>query len=75
MTSKTEELMLERLASLEERVRAAVRIAAHYGGTDGAHHKTWVIDQMVRELLGDKAYPAWIGINFSESGWDKGIAP
>lgn len=27
-------------------------IAYEYGQIDGAHHKTWVIDQMIRELLG-----------------------
>lgn len=38
----------------EERTRidGALRIALDYGGIDGAHHKTWVIDQMVRALTG-----------------------
>ena len=26
-----------------------------YGGTDGAHHKQWVIDQTVRRVLGEVA--------------------
>lgn len=33
-----------------ERIVKALEIAACYGQTDGAHHKTWVIDQMVRAL-------------------------
>jgi hypothetical protein len=31
-------------------VELALEFAARYGGTDGAHHKDWVIDQMVRAL-------------------------
>jgi len=36
----------------EERIQAALDIASSYGGIDGAHHKMWVIDQMVRVLTG-----------------------
>lgn len=35
-----------------ERIEKALSIAVAYGGTDGAHHKDWVIDQMVRALTG-----------------------
>lgn len=54
----------------------ALRIAERYGQTDGAHHKAWVIDQMVRALLGD-GYEAWLA-EYREhlSGdWDEGVAP
>lgn len=30
----------------------ALEIAAQFGGIDGGHHKMWVIDQMVRALIG-----------------------
>lgn len=62
------------------RVAVALEIAAGYGTTDGAHHKMWVIDQMVRALTGDE-YPKWVaGFNDGEDGpntyqWDEGIAP
>lgn len=36
----------------QERIDAAVEVAIRYGGIDGAHHKAWVIDQMLRHLLG-----------------------
>lgn len=36
----------------QERIDAALAIAAESGGTDGGHHKMWVIDQMVRALTG-----------------------
>lgn len=36
----------------EERIARALEIAASTGGVDGAHHKMWTIDQMVRALTG-----------------------
>lgn len=35
-----------------DRITEALSFALQYGGIDGAHHKTWVIDQMVRALTG-----------------------
>ncbi len=35
-----------------KRIDRALDFAIRYGGIDGAHHKTWVIDQMVRALTG-----------------------
>jgi hypothetical protein len=37
-----------------DRILKAVCLAIRYGQIDGAHHKAWVIDQMVRVLLGDR---------------------
>lgn len=34
------------------RIARALDLARRYGGIDGDHHKTWVIDQMVRVLTG-----------------------
>ena len=34
----------------EERIKQALEIAASFGGIDGAHHKQWTIDQIVRAL-------------------------
>ena len=31
-------------------IERALEYAVKYGGIDGAHHKDWVIDQMVRAL-------------------------
>lgn len=36
---------------MNERIKQALEIAQD-GGFDGAHHKMWVIDQMVRALTG-----------------------
>lgn len=35
-----------------QRIQKALALAVAYGGVDGAHHKDWVIDQMVRALTG-----------------------
>lgn len=66
--------------SAEERCEAAVEIAYRYGGIDGAHHKTWVIDQMCRELLGDQYEAFVVRCRDGDDGpdtydYDVGIAP
>lgn len=66
---------------MEERIKEALKIAWSYGQIDGNHHKTWVIDQMVRALCGsDKEYSDWINSYETPDGedyweWDIGIAP
>jgi hypothetical protein len=64
------------------KIRKALEIAHRYGGIDGDWHKAWVIDQMVRALLGTKRdYAAWVrDQKAGEDGpdtysWDIGIAP
>lgn len=62
-----------------DRIRMALG-ASLFGTTDGAHHKMWVIDQMVRALTGD-VYVDWVrAFEDGEDGphtyeWDQGIAP
>lgn len=63
-----------------DKIAAALDVAFADGQIDGAHHKAWVIDQMVRALTGD-GYAEWIrnyrdGEHGPETyGWDEGIAP
>ena len=58
----------------------ALAIADRYGGFEGSHHKAWVIDQMVRALMGN-GYSEWVRQHRDgEDGletydWDEGIAP
>lgn len=62
--------------SPEDRIKKTLDIAYHYALVDGAHHKTWVIDQMIQALTGD-GYDEWIRV-WTEDGiydWDTGIAP
>ena len=62
---------------LETRIAKALEVAERYGGIDGAHHKQWVIDQMVRVLLGN-GYGKWVReMNDAPDylPWDEGIAP
>lgn len=58
---------------LAQRIDAALALAFVYGPTDGAHHKMWVIDQMVRALTGDE-YDGRVR-DLAAFGWDEGIAP
>lgn len=69
---------------MEERVRKALDIAWQYSQIDGAHHKAWAIDQMVRALCGtEEEYKNWVA-KYEEPqsnepddyyAWDVGIAP
>ena len=64
-----------------EAIRKALELAWQYGQIDGDHHKTWVIDQMVRALCGsDEEYNKWVEAYETPDGqdyyeWDTGIAP
>lgn len=63
-----------------ERIKNALAIAFEYGCIEGAHHKDWVIDQMVRALTGE-LYEIWVRKRKDgEDGpdtyeWHTGIAP
>ena len=66
----------------DKRIKEALSLAWQYGQIDGAHHKTWVIDQMVRALCGsEEEYKNWVKKYTEplEDGddyeWDCGIAP
>lgn len=57
-------------------VNRAIEIIARHGGTRGAHHKQWVLDQVLRVLLGDSAYREWVADQARDGyTWDEGIAP
>ena len=65
---------------LQSIVKQAIDFAVEYGGIDGAHHKDWVIDQMVR-LLARSDYDQVVkdacdGYDGPDTySWDTGIAP
>lgn len=55
---------------LEERVCKAMNLIYSYGQIDGDHHKRWVIDQVVRQLL-DADYDRFVAFhNDGEDGPD-----
>lgn len=63
-----------------DRIELATDLALEFGQIDGSHHKAWVIDQMVRVLLGDKYERVIADYCDGEDGpetysWDEGIAP
>lgn len=62
-----------------KRIIDAIELAIQYGGIDGARHKMWVIDQMLRILSDDYDKLIRDACN-GEDGpktyeWDTGIAP
>lgn len=64
----------------EQRIATAIDLAVNYGQIDEAHHKAWVIDQMVRVLAGDDYDRIVAEAKAGEDGpdtydWDLGIPP
>ncbi len=61
----------------ENSLDEVLMLAEKYAGIEGDHHRMWVIDQMIRLLLGDK-YDQWVAMYNSaqdSDDWDTGIAP
>ncbi|GAB1642515.1 hypothetical protein [Krasilnikovia sp. MM14-A1259] len=64
----------------QDRIELSLELAFQYGQIDGEHHKTWVIDQIVRTLAGDRYEQLIVAYRDGEDGpesysWDEGIAP
>ena len=64
----------------KEKIEKAIKIAWQYAQYDGSRHKMWVIDQMVRVLLGETEYRNFIEAYQTPDGedyytWDMGVAP
>ena len=63
-----------------KKIETALGLIARYGGIDGAHHKQWVLDQVVRSLTGP-GYAEWVreqkaGDDGPDTyDWDEGIPP
>jgi hypothetical protein len=64
----------------DKRISAALWCITCFGGIDGAHHKQWCLDQVVRILKAEQ-YEDWVeefedGEDGSDTySWDEGIAP
>lgn len=54
--------------------KAALAMILLYGGIDGAHHKDWVLDQVVRMLTGT-GYEKWVEEARVDHEYSEGIAP
>ena len=64
--------------ALRARTGQALQIAMRSETTDGAHHKQWLIDQMVRALTGctGEAESDWYNtFRCLASEWDEGTPP
>jgi hypothetical protein len=60
----------------KNKVEEAIKILITDGNVDGSHHKTWVIDQVLRVLMGEIPYQEWVSeLRNSGFDWDEGIAP
>ena len=71
-----ERALLQQCGNLQSRITAATALVDRYGMTAGEHHQQWLIDQILRALLGE-GYDAWVAA-YNKPGyvtWDTGIAP
>ena len=55
-----------------DRIELAIDLAVTYSRYDGSHHKSWVFDQMVRVLAGDRYEQV---VAAAPQGWSEGVAP
>ena len=53
----------------------ACALALNFGDIDGAHHKQWVIDQMLRILAGNAYHHIIATYQAKGYDWDTGIEP
>lgn len=68
------------LDTVQKTVKEAIELIVQYGGIDGAHHKDWVLDQVVRKLAGEQYDEIVAEAKKGEDGdetysWECGIAP
>lgn len=57
------------------RIAQAVNVGSNYGFVDDAHHKQWVITEMIKVLVGEKEFSRWTNEWKDISEWDCGTAP
>lgn len=57
---------------LHARIGKAVNIIGAFGRTEGADHKQWILDQVLRALMTPEEYSRFLQI---EEDWDQGVAP
>ena len=65
---------------MTDKEQNVLNLIYRWGCVDGAHHKQWLLDKIVREITGDN-YKKWVSeFQDGEDGpetyiWDEGIAP
>lgn len=65
----------------DSRIEGALEAAFEFGDVDGGHHKQWLINEMIRQLLGFGGHREWVksyniwAAKYGYSYWDEGIAP
>lgn len=65
---------------IQKSIIRSLNLILQYAGIDGEHHKTWVIDQVVRVLAGEDYRRFVAEFEYGEDGpqtyeWSEGIAP
>lgn len=85
LSDEQENEVVENLIDKNSNLTKIFNMIYSYAGIDGAHHKDWLLDQIMRSITGDnyeefvKFYERPLSVNGLEDGdycqWDAGIAP
>lgn len=85
LDEKQENEAIKNLIDKEADLTEVFNLIYSYAGIDGAHHKDWLFDQIMRTITGDnyeefvKFYERPLSVNGLEEGdycqWDAGTAP
>ena len=68
-------IIRESEAHSESQVAVAIQFALDGMFTDGAHHKQWYLNQIVKTLMSPGEYAAKVVEMAPDYGWDEGLAP
>jgi hypothetical protein len=68
----------ENIEPYKEQIEKSIDLILKYGMIDGAHHKQWILDQILRILIEEPWYEVRMSkynSNEDYDEWDIGIAP
>jgi len=74
------QLESDKIQTIVDKKKKVLDLIHNYGTIDGGHHKQWLLDQIVRVLVGE-GYDKWVReYQEGEDGantysWDEGTAP
>ena len=73
--ARVDPVLREAVRTVEMAIGAALTVAWEFGSYDGAHHKQWVIAEIVKRLTGSD-YDDWVeNLCGDEFDWDEGTPP
>jgi hypothetical protein len=64
------------MEELEKKIEKAIDMIVSYGDDSNAHHKQWVLTQVLKILMGEYDYEVFkTELDRIDYSWDEGVAP